>query len=234
MCELFAVRAAEPFSLAEVWPLARAMERFGLAGWGWGAAWIETGGGLAAYRDPRAFRDDPAAERIGRTETTAALVHLRRPSRLSTRTLADTQPFCDPAGRFAFVHNGDFASYQAARRIYAAAGRIAGRADSEVGMRWLEDHWDGAGSAARTLADLHVALRGQANLATLAADGNATVYAANRENPIFTFRLGRLSVAATGLYSLDRSFFRLAAPEARRRGVVHPGSALELAAPQLD
>ena len=68
---------------------------------------------LASYRDVRAFRDDPGREAVGATETTSALVHLRRPSRLSTLTLPDTQPFDDPAGRFAFSHNGDLRDYKA-------------------------------------------------------------------------------------------------------------------------
>ena len=233
MCELLVVRAREPFALAEVWPLARAMERFGLAGWGWGAAWLEPEGGLDSYRDPRAFADDPAVERVGHAETTAALVHLRRPSRLSTRSLADTQPFRDPGGRFAFGHNGDLRSYRAARRRYAAAGRIVGRADSEVGMRWLEDHWHAA-AAGQVLTDLHRAFGGQANLATLSTDGATTVYAGNEENPVFTFGLGRLAVAATGLYSLDRSFFRLVAPGARQRRLVRVGAAVEVDPLQLD
>ena len=68
--------------------------------------------GSASYRDIRAFRDDPGRETVGATETTSALVHLRRPSRLSTLTLPDTQPFDDPAGRFAFSHNGDLRDYK--------------------------------------------------------------------------------------------------------------------------
>src|ERR1700675_4855500 len=98
MCEQFIVRAAEPFALNELWPFAERLERFGIAGFGWGAAWIEPGGRLRSYRDLRAFRDDPGREQAGEVETTTALVHLRRPSRLSTLTFADTQPFDDPAG----------------------------------------------------------------------------------------------------------------------------------------
>ena len=69
------------------------------------------------------------------------LVHLRRPSRLSTLDLPDTQPFDDPRGRFAFSHNGDLRDYRGPRERYRAQGRIFGRADSEVGERWLEDAW---------------------------------------------------------------------------------------------
>ena len=40
MCEHFIARAAEPFELRELWPFADRLERFGLAGFGWGVAWI--------------------------------------------------------------------------------------------------------------------------------------------------------------------------------------------------
>ena len=141
MCEHFIARSAAPFRLDELWPFTEKLERYGIAGFGWGAAWLDAAGGLGVYRDLRAFRDDPARETVGATETTSALIHLRRPSRLSTLTLPDTQPFDDPAGRFAFSHNGDLRDYKGLRATYRAAGRIHGRADTEVGARWLEDEW---------------------------------------------------------------------------------------------
>ena len=122
MCEHFIVRAAEPFRLDELWPFAEKLERYGIAGFGWGAAWLAADGTLGSYRDLRAFCDDPARSVVGANETTAALVHLRRPSKLSTLTLPDTQPFDDPAGRFAFSHNGDLRDYKALRTTYRAPG----------------------------------------------------------------------------------------------------------------
>src|SRR5919197_4012516 len=141
MCEQFVARAAEPFRVDELWPFAEKLERFGIAGFGWGVAWLDVDGQLQAYRDVRAFRDDPGREQVGAIETTSALVHLRRPSKLSTLTIQDTQPFCDPAGRFVFSHNGDFRQTAALRARYRSQGRIHGRADTEVGQRWLEDEW---------------------------------------------------------------------------------------------
>jgi hypothetical protein len=220
MCEQFVARALEPFRLDELWPLAEKLERFGLAGFGWGATWIESGGRLGCHRDIRAFRDDDDRGRIGAIETTSLLVHLRRPSRLSTLSLPDTQPFADPRGRFAFSHNGDFRDWRPARRVYGEQGRIQGRADTEVGERWLEDHWDEAPSTASLLTTLHRQLGGQANLATLATDGTAVHYAGNTENPVFSFRLGRIGVVSTGLYSLDRSLFTFAAAGATDRRLV--------------
>ncbi len=40
MCEHYIARAAEPFRLDELWPFTERLERFGMAGFGWGAAWL--------------------------------------------------------------------------------------------------------------------------------------------------------------------------------------------------
>jgi len=229
MCEHYIARAAEPFRLDELWPFTAKLERFGIAGFGWGAAWLGDDGRLHSHRDVRAFCDDPAGQaRVGSVETTAALVHLRRPSKLSTLQLADTQPFDDPAGRFSFSHNGDFREVRSWRARFRAAGRIHGRADTEVGARWLEDSWDGETAPVDLLATLHETFGGQANLSLLAADGAVSAYAGNTENPVFTFRLGRIGVAATGIYSLDRSIFRFVAPGATERKLVRFGGTITL------
>jgi glutamine phosphoribosylpyrophosphate amidotransferase len=228
MCEHYVARAAEPFALGELWEFTTRLERFGLAGWSWGAAWIAPDGGLASHRDPGPFRADPAVHRLAAMETTSALVHLRRPSKLSTIGLADTQPFIDPAGRFAFSHNGDLRDHRVLRARYLAEGRIVGRADSEVGQRWLEDRWVGAVDATACLMAMHDAFGGQANLLALGADGEAHAYAGNTENPVFTFHLGRIGLASTGIYSLDRSLFRFVAPGATARRVVRPGQGVTL------
>ncbi len=62
------------------------------------------------------------------------------------------------------------------------------------------------------LGALHDRFGGQANMAVLSADGDAHHYAGNSENPVFAFRLGRIGVVSTGIYSLDRSLFRYVAP----------------------
>ena len=92
-----------------------------------------------------------------------------------------------------------------------AEGRIHGRADTEVGARWLEDAWDDGAPVGRLLAALHDTFGGQANLAVLDGGRRPYHYAGNGENPVFTFRLGRIELASTGIYSLDRSLFRYVA-----------------------
>jgi len=226
MCEQLVARAARPFPLGELWPLAERLERFGIAGFGWGISWIDGDGGIRTHRDTRAFRDDPGRATLAAVETTSVLLHLRRPSRLSTLQLPDTQPFDDPAGRFAFSHNGGLRDWRSARAAYQAAGRIHGRADTEVAQRWLEDEWTRSGDAAAALARLHERFGGAANLATLEPDGTVTHYAGNPENPLFAFRLGAIEVVSTGIYSVDRSVFRFAAIGATDRRLVRAGTAV--------
>ena len=220
MCEQYVAVAAAPFRIDELWPFTERLERFGLAGFGWGATWLARDGELRSHRDIGAFRDDPERERVGREATSALLVHLRRPSKFSTIGIPDTQPFGDPAGRYAFSHNGDFTNERELRRRYREAGRLHGKADTEVGARWLEDEWDDAGSAPAALEKLHDTFGGHANLAVLTRDGEAHHYAGNDENPVFTFDIGSVRLACTGMYSLDRSVFKYVAPEATNRRLV--------------
>jgi glutamine phosphoribosylpyrophosphate amidotransferase len=228
MCEHFVARAAEPFRLDELWPFAERLERYGIAGFGWGAGWLTAEGRLDTYRNLSAFRDDPGRDAVGAAETTSALVHLRRPSKLSTLTLPDTQPFADPAGRFVFSHNGDLRDTRRWRARYREQGRIHGRADTEVGARWIEDAWTDEQPVPELLSTLHDTFGGQANLAVLTADGTPHAYAGNTENPMFTFRLGRIGIASSGIYSLDRSLFRFVAPKAADRRLVRAGGSVTL------
>lgn len=228
MCEHYVAWAAEPFRIDELWPFTEKLERYGIAGFGWGAAWLSADGGLRTHRDVRAFGDDPRREAVGATETTSLLVHLRRPSKLSTLGVPDTQPFLDPAGRFAFSHNGDLRDHRPWRKRYRAQGRIHGRADTEVGARWLEDAWNPAEPVGHLLGALHDVFAGDANMAVLTEDGRPYHYAGNGENPVFTFRLGAIRLASTGIYSLDRSLFRFVAPGAEDRRLVRNRSTVEL------
>src|SRR5262245_20367332 len=161
MCEQYVAVAATPFRIADLWPFTERLEKYGLAGFGWGATWLAgdddggVGGPLRSHRDIGAFRDDPARERVGSEMTRALLVHLRRLSKFSTIGIPDTQPFDDPAGRYAFSHNGDFTNDRALRSRYRKEGRLLGKADTEVGARWLEDEWAGAATAPAALEKLH-------------------------------------------------------------------------------
>ncbi len=230
MCELLAAVAGEPFRMGDLWDITNGLERYGQAAFGWGAAWLDADGSLARHVSTAAFRDDPARHDLADTRTRALMVHLRRPSRLSTIGLPDTQPFIDPAGRFAFSHNGDLSGSGRVRPRFMEQGRIAGKADSEVGQRWLEDAWATADGAARaeTLAALHGEMGGQANLMALTPDGVTHCYAGNTDNPLFRFRLGPLSLVTTGIHSADRSLFRFVVRGATGRHLIRHGQRFEL------
>ena len=148
---------------------------------------------LASYRDIRAFRDDPGRETVGATETTSALVHLRRPSRLSTLGTGRHAAVRRPGRPVRVQPQRRPARLSAPRATYQAAGRIHGRADTEVGARWLEDAWHDGEPVDHLLGTLHDTFGGHANLAVLAADGRAWHYSGNDENRVFTFRLGESS-----------------------------------------
>src|SRR5215212_7152371 len=232
MCEQYVAIAAAPFRIGDLWPMTERLEQFGLAGFGWGATWRDSSGDLRSHRDVGAFRDDPAREHVGDESTRALLVHLRRPSKFSTIGPPDTQPFDDPAGRYAFSHNGDLVNDGPFRKRYRDAGRIHGKADTEVAARWLEDEWPGPAAAPAALRSLHQTFGGHANLAVLTREGEAHHYAGNDENPVFTFEIpvrgATVRLACTGMYSLDRSVFKYVVPEATNRHIVPRGATASL------
>jgi len=232
MCEQYVAVSAETFRIDALWPFTERLERFGIAGFGWGATWLDADGTLRSHRDTGTFRDDPAREAVGRNETRAVLVHLRRPSKFSTIGIPDTQPFDDPAGRYAFSHNGELENHRPYRARYREAGRILGKADTEVGARWLEDEWAAAESVPGVLGKLRDTFGGHANLAVLTPSGEAHHYAGNQENPVFTFDLGGIRLACTGMYSLDRSVFKYVVPEASNRKLIPLARTATLSADQ--
>jgi Glutamine amidotransferase domain len=221
MCEQYVARAGEPFEIASLWPFTERLERFGIAGFGWGATWLRSDGALRSHRDIGSFADDAAGrDAVGAERTTALLVHLRRPSKFSTIGPADTQPFDDPEGRYSLSHNGDLKHHESFRARYRKAGRLHGKADTEVAARWLEDAWQSAASVPTILSELHETFGGHANLAVLTRSGDGYHYAGNDENPIFRFDLGPIRILSTGMYSLDRSVFTYVVPEATNRKLV--------------
>jgi hypothetical protein len=75
---------------------------------------------------------------------------------------------------------------------------------------------------------LHRTFGGQANLAVLDEGGTVVHYAGNSENPVFAFRLGRIGLISTALYSIDRSLFALVAHGATDKRLVRAGNAATL------
>ena len=136
MCELLVATFEEPRPFADVAPIASGLEQLGVAGFGWGVAWLEEAGsargvrvvrGLGRYAD-EGHRNFTLMEQVSRR----FMVHLRRPSQLSTVQMADTQPFLD-GDRSAWCHNGYLDRADALRGRYG--DRLLGRADSGTGVQ---------------------------------------------------------------------------------------------------
>jgi|SRR5579862_9869441 len=232
MCELLVASFEEPRPFADMDTVACGLEGLGVAGFGWGVAWLEEGGahptvralkGLGCYRE-EGHRNDSLLHQVSRR----FMVHLRRPSQLSTVQMADTQPFLD-GDRSAWCHNGYLDRSEELRERFA--DRLFGRADSEVGWQLFLDEMAGGAEPLDALRAVDEAFGGKVNLAYLASDGDLCVYSRNETNRMWTFRLDDAVMAATDLHSADSSLFDLVVPRASDRALLEPGTALRMAPP---
>ena len=213
MCEILCVMFPQPERFARVLPWALELERFGIAGFGWGVAWLDQGR-VMGYRNPGSLSQDvPGQERLAEVQSHCFLVHLRRPSKLSTIEMANTQPFVQEDGWFAFCHNGMFERHLEFRPAFEAS--LRGRADSEVGFRLLEDMLQHQPPEV-AIPVVHHRLGGQANLAYLESDGRLLLYGGHAQNMLWTCRIADWWVATTALHSADRSVFDWVFPEAKQ------------------
>jgi glutamine phosphoribosylpyrophosphate amidotransferase len=215
VCEILAVQfpRARPFA-SLLGPVLR-IEEYGITGFGWGVAWEESGS-IRCVKNERTLSDDPTSQSVLRSVSSDRfLVHLRRPSLLSTISLEDTQPFVSEDRSRAFAHNGRLAKAQAVRHCYADG--LRGRGDSEVGFRICESKCAAGVLPGSALQAVHDELGGTANMGLMPAVGPMLVYAGNPLNPVWTFDLEEGRAAATCLHSADDSLFRLCFPAATRR-----------------
>ncbi len=228
MCELLvaAFEAARPF--AELAPVAAGLEELGVAGFGWGVAWLdERTGVVRGVKGLGRFRDEGHHDAALIAATSRRfVVHLRRPSRLSTVQMADTQPFVDAASG-AWCHNGFLARAEELRPQFAC--RLRGCADSEVGWQYFCDRMSGGADPLDALRAVDEAFGGKMNLAYLGIDGDLCIYSRNSANRFWRFFLDGAEMAATGLHSDDDSLFVRLAPAASDRALLAPGTALRMA-----
>jgi predicted glutamine amidotransferase len=224
LCEILAVRWSAPTRFEALLPWAEKIEYYGIANFGWGVAWLEDGE-VKRYRHQGRLSEDASVKGpLAGVASTHFLVHFRRPNRLSTIQLADTQPFLADGGRFAFCHNGSFTREREFRDRFA--GLLQGRADSEVGFRVFEEFLDQGASAEQALVRTHEQLSGVANLGYLGSDGELVVFNAYPNNRIHRFRVDGALLAATELHSPDDSLFRLVFPAAIDRRVISGAESL--------
>lgn len=236
MCELLAAAWERPLPFGRLVDRVVRLERWGISSFGWGVAWLDEDGRVRVDRGLGRFQDEaPVREELVRARGTRFLVHLRRPSRLSTVQLADTQPF--PEGdRHAFCHNGFLARAESVRPRFAAG--LGGAADSEVGWAFLKEQLAGGLPPADGLRAVDDAFGGTMNLGYLDSTGRLLVYARNELNPMWRFCLierdsggaVRGDVAATSLHSIDETLFDVVFPDATDRGLLPTATSVSLEA----
>jgi predicted glutamine amidotransferase len=203
----------QPFARVKAWALK--LEHLGVAGFGWGTAWRD-GTLVRSYRDPGSMAADSTGQTaLESVRSTHFLIHLRRPSCLTSIGLADTQPFLADDGCFAMGHNGRLEGADRIRPSFE--GKLQGHADSEVGFRLLESKISLGERPGDALKRVHQELGGRANFAYLPGAGPALVYAGNPDNSFWRFRMEGAEVAATSLHSADEAIFELCFPAASQR-----------------
>lgn len=230
MCELLVAAFKTPRRFRALAPLAASLEELGVAGFGWGVAWLdESACAVRAVKGLGRFRDEGQREASLLTaESRRFVVHLRRPSQLSTVQMEDTQPFLD-GEESAWCHNGFLARAEELRARYA--GRLHGRADSEVGWQYFRDRLAEGAAALDALRAVDDEFGGKVNLAYLGRDGELAIYSRNDTNRFWRFALDGGEMAATDLHSADSSVFDYVLPRATDRKLLEPGSAVRLAGP---
>jgi predicted glutamine amidotransferase len=228
VCELLAVAWERPVPFSGLADRVCRLERWGIGGFGWGAAWTTGDGHVRVERGLGRFQDEALGrEELLRTTSTRFLVHLRRPNRLSTVQLADTQPF--PEGdAHAFCHNGFLERAESLRPRFA--GRLGGAADSEVGWAFLREQLAAGVSPADGLREVDETLGGTLNLGYLDHTGSLMVYARNSNNAMWQFGLrdGDISgnVVSTALHSADETLFDVVFPDATDRRLLPSGTSV--------
>ncbi|MGH9245080.1 MAG: class II glutamine amidotransferase [Acidimicrobiales bacterium] len=233
MCELLTVAYESPQRLGPLLDRALDVERYGVDGFGWGVAWLDVDDGrgirVQGYRKVISLAEDgDGRRRLSDVASVRFLIHLRRPSLLSTVQLADTQPFVDRDGRFAFAHNGRFDHHDRYRERFGSA--LEGRADSEVGFALFRAELEHE-TPRRALAATLAKLGGYGNLVYLGDHGEIVAIGAHYQNPFWRFRLDGAAVACTAFHSEDRSLFELVFTDARDE--VPVGRTAEIVAPPL-
>src|SRR5688572_20248276 len=125
MCEIVAAAWPEPRPLRALLERALEIERFGIDGFGWGVAWLDAadpdrGPCVRGYRSVDSLADDTdGRDDLDGVESIRFVIHMRRPTLLSTVDLADTQPFVTGGGEFALAHNGRFDHHERFRSHHA-------------------------------------------------------------------------------------------------------------------
>jgi Glutamine amidotransferases class-II len=213
VCEILAIRSAEPFRLGSLLALAEPLDAWGDTGFGWGVAWLEPDADrVRLYKRPLALMQDSAPyAAIGDRYARVAFIHLRAPSDMSTVDVTNTHPWLLPSG-CAFAHNGFLPRHDELRPRFV--GRYAGRVDSEIGALLFEDLQQTM-DPAEALVAVHRELGGdRANLVSLYPDGRLYFYSSHVGNLTYALRHWDRDVLVTSMHRTDDVLVRKLFPGA--------------------
>ncbi len=213
MCEILYLQSDEPFKLSSVLPYVEAIEKYGIAGFGWGAAWTFNGI-LGHFRSEKSIREDAAGRsEFENKEATSCLFHLRRPSFLSTISVKNSQPYLEP-GQFAFAHNGYLENSSLWKE--RVGNELKGDSDSEIGFLLYKKYLETMSESEALTKVVNDALgNGDANIVVLKKNGEAVAIGENRKNRLFRFSFNKFSGLVTELHSADGTIFETIFPLAK-------------------
>ncbi|WDL97618.1 class II glutamine amidotransferase [Alicyclobacillus sp. ALC3] len=205
MCEMLALQSAKPFELGTAFQLGLTIEKFGIARFGWGVSWVQDGV-LQNYRSELGLGEDvQGRQRLAGESATSCLIHLRRPSFLSTIAVENSQPYL-AEGEFAFGHNGYLADHVRWREVFAQV--VQGQSDSEMGFHLYKQRLVTEAPADAINSTLRDTIgRGEANVIVLNRDESLVAAGSNERNPMYWFAGADFTGIVTGLHSLDQYLF---------------------------
>jgi len=207
VCEILVVGADSPVPFTRLEPWVLALERYGIAGWGWGSAHLESDGAVNVRRAVGKLCETPEAlDELRQIESRRWIFHLRRPLRLPN-VLEDMQPFYSQSLDFAYAHNGDFTNAEQFRDRFT--GLLEGKVDSEIGFRMTERLMENGNSLEAALDQTLETLGGTSNIAIMYHGGNVWIYGKAMFNKLWRFQIDNLSCASTSMIMADDSFFEL-------------------------
>ncbi|QSO46891.1 class II glutamine amidotransferase [Alicyclobacillus mengziensis] len=213
MCEMMALQAKHPIPIEEVLGYATLLDEYGVAGFSWGITWRSESGAIQRYRAVEGIRRDPLVHRaLAGVSSNQYLVHLRRPSLMSTISFVNAQPYLTRDAQVAFAHNGFFARHREFRNTYQA--ELIGTSDSEVGFQFYEHQLASGMDPTEALTLTQNELGGDANIGVMLADGSVLFYSGHHDNAVYAFTIGETRFATTALHSGDDYVFQSVFPRA--------------------
>lgn len=206
MCEMMGIKSEHPMPIESALKYALLLEKYGVAGFGWGIAWRAENGELFRYRNETNLEQDKKGpNRLNGVFSKEYLIHLRRPTQLTKIAEENTQPFISEDKTKSFAHNGYFTSLDAV----PVQENSENASDSLVGFHYLTSLLkENKINRESALLKLHDELKGEANLALLFSDGDLLFYSGNKDNDLYSFQINGCKFISTSLHSKDQFIFQ--------------------------